>query len=467
MPGTNVRLFRRLLAGVVAGGLACVALGQGAAAPAAPADEPAANAPGTTAPFLPATDAPLLACSDRWPVRAFRTAGDIQGAIVPWDVKVSWLLPRFTRMTDPGPTELDLADARALDADEQSEVVLEGPHSVVFREGTAEEAQDKGFGWGPGRAAGPDASLVFRFVSGTQRHAGNTGGTPRLQIQRTWFAYYDPVAPRRRRNRESNDAPAEAPKARGIVLVMPGLYGTPEPTIDALIRRLRESEMGVLRMLAQPSRFTERVSIEIDPENLEESAARIADILGDRAAECGLAAQAAWKYLEDQRPDLAALPRAIIGTSAGAMTLPTVVAREPEKYSACVLVGGAADFWLIARRSSYKRDASSIDIQVKGFDTPPGEDDGAIDWRAFDQMYLDQAVFDSFHTAGSLRGGRVLVLHGQMDTAVPAPLGEVLWERLGRPERWEYPTGHEGLIVEMLPRDTGKIIEWLRESGLR
>ncbi|GMV24861.1 MAG: hypothetical protein AMXMBFR58_08920 [Phycisphaerae bacterium] len=467
MPGTNVRLVRRFLAGIAIGGLACSALGQGTSVPPANAGEPAAAAPAAAPAFLPATDAPLLACSDRWPVRAFRTAGDIQGAIVPWDVKVSWLLPRFTRMTDPGPTELDLADARALDADQQSEVVLEGPHSVVFREGTAEEAQDKGFGWGPGRAAGPDASLVFRFVSGTQRNAGNTGGTPRLQIQRTWFAYYDPVAPRRRRNRERNDAPTEAPKAKGIVLVMPGLYGTPEPTFDALIRRLRESEMGVLRMLAQPSRFTERVSIEIDPEKLEENAAKIAEILGDRAAECGLAAQAAWKYLEEQRPDLAELPRAIMGASAGAMTLPTVVAREPEKYAACVLVGGAADFWLIARRSSYKGDASSIDISVKGFDTPPGEDDAAIDWQAFDRMYLDRAAFDSFHTAGSMRGKRVLVLQGLMDTAVPAPLGEVLWERLGRPERWDYPTGHEGLIIEMLPRDTTKLIEWLRESGLK
>ena len=248
---------------------------------------------------------------------------------------------------------------------------------------------------------------------------------------------------------------------------MPGLYGTPEPVYDVMILALRENNIGVLRMLSQPSRFTERVKIEVDPEKLDESAAAAASILTNRAAECGLAAEAAWKYLESQKPELKTLPKAIIGTSGGGITLPVVFAREPERYKAAVTIGAGADFELIARRSAYTGDASSIDLKIKGFDTVPGEKSGAFDWEAFDRLYLSHAALDSFHCAKALQGRRVLMIHGENDLAVPASLGDVLWERLGKPERWSYPTGHEGLIIEMVPRDTPKLVQWLKDSGLK
>ncbi len=436
--------------------------------PPRPTDDASEALSGVPA-YLPDIAAPFLDFTKAWPVRAFRTPEDaVQGVIVPWDVPVSRLMPDFTFDPSRPPTELDLADHAALDAARGSPLLLEGVHGLTFRLASAQEAKQKGFGRGPGRAAGPDASLVFKYVSGSWTARGDHNSP--LLLQRTWFAYYEPLEPRVSRAesaRRKSAGEAKAPvKATGVVLLMPGLYGTPEPVFDALIKQLREAGWGVLRMISQPSRFTQRVRMELDPANMEESAVRAAHELGDRAAECALAVQGAWTYLEEKKPELAALPKAIMGTSGGGMTLPTVVAREPERYTACVLIGAAADLWLIARRSAYTNDASSLDVRIKGVEGPAKESTPGLDWKRFDELYLSHAPLDSFHCAKAMQGKHVLVLQGQTDRAVPAELGDVLWERMGRPERWEYPTGHEGLIIEMVPRDTGKIIDWLRANGL-
>ncbi len=425
--------------------------------------------------FLPDAGSAFLDPASAWPVRAFRTSRDeIQGVIVPWEVPVSRLIPAFTSGFEDVRADLVTEDRSALDPAQKGTLVLEGPRGLIFRLGSAEEAKQKGFLRGPSRGAGPDAAIVFRFVSAEAQPGDGPGqATCAVAIQRTWFAYYDPILPRPGRKSAGkpvggagDDPPNEAVVARGVVLVMPGLYGTPEPIFDLMVKQFRQSGWGVLRMLAQPSRFTQRVRIEVDPEDLETGAAAVSTVLCDRAAECALASQAAWKYLEEKHPELKGLPKSVVGVSGGGMTLPTVVAREPERYAACVMIGAAADYWLIARRSSYRGDASSVDVRVKGAEGPAGEADPAIDWRRFDQLYLASSPLDPFHCARLMQGKRVLMLHGQADTAVPANLGDVLWERLGRPERWEYPTGHEGLIIEMVPRDMEKLIAWLKAAGM-
>lgn len=413
--------------------------------------------------FVPDHAAPFLEYADAWPVRAGKTTQDpIQGVVTRWDVRVSRLMPVGTGFRQGDPDEHDALDHAALDPPGRTVPVLEGPRGRVFREGTPREARRKGFGLGPSRTAGPEASLVFRFASGVEGPPAKGDQRPRLFLQRTWFAYYDPIGVEADKEKTGNPAD-DAAKAWAVALVMPGLYGTPEPTIDVLVLRLRESGIGVLRMLSQPSRFTELARLDLDPADLEEGASRASALLSDRAAECALASQAAWWFLERERPDLRELPKVVLGTSGGAMTLPTVVAREPDRYAACVLVAGAADLWLIARRSAYVNDARSIEVRVHGR-VAAGEEPGVIDWQRFDALYLDRARLDPFHTARALRGKPTLVLHGSADAAVPAPLGDVLWERLGRPERWEYATGHEGLIIEMLPRDTDRVIGWIRSA---
>jgi fermentation-respiration switch protein FrsA (DUF1100 family) len=258
-------------------------------------------------------------------------------------------------------------------------------------------------------------------------------------VQRTWVAYYDST--------REGDGP------RGIALVMPGLFNTPEPVIEYVIAKLRGRGWAVLRMMAQPSRFTERTRFAIDPDHLDASAAAIADEMQDRAAECAFAAQAAFDHVLGQHPALAKHPRIALGMSGGAMTLPTVLAREPEKYAAAVIVAGGADFYEIAVESNYRHLVEAISFE---WPTPPT----VAQAEQLDREYLRHGNLDSYHTAPLLAGKPILMIHGTHDGAVPAHLGDLLWERLGKPERWPEESGHEEVFAH-LPKNTDRILDWL------
>jgi fermentation-respiration switch protein FrsA (DUF1100 family) len=137
------------------------------------------------------------------------------------------------------------------------------------------------------------------------------------------------------------------------------------------------------------------------------------------------------------------------------MTLPTVVAREEGRYSASILIGGGADFWLMNEKSNYR---GLIDAVHEKWDSEPSEADRA----RLDELYLKNAPLDSYHTAQVLKGKKVLLIQGTADLAVPSPLGDLLWERLGKPERWVVDgAGHEVLFMT-LPQKFEKMMEWLR-----
>lgn len=270
------------------------------------------------------------------------------------------------------------------------------------------------------------AALSRSWMSVTQAQIPEAAGDA-LLVQRTWFALYEPVS---------------TPK--GIVLVLPGMLGTPAGTIQDLVRTLRSHGWAVLRMLAHPSRFTEQVRFRIDPSNgLADDAAGIAAVFDDRTAECAYAARAAFGRVLAERPGWDALPRVAVGMSGGAMVLPTVVALEPERYAAAVLIAGGANSFSISRRSSYARTIDAMRLDWVGGNPSPQMAD------ALDKEYLRASTLDAYHTASALAGKPVLMLHGRGDAAVPADAGEVLWRRLGKPERWSTPMGHEWLFLTL------------------
>lgn len=279
------------------------------------------------------------------------------------------------------------------------------------------------------------ASRSFcRFVS------ARAGDERDALLQRTWFALLEP---------------ADGREARGVALLMPGVFGTPEGILASFTNALRARGWLVVRMLAQPSRFTERVVFPIDArEPLDRPARRIAEELGDRAAECAYAVQGVLAHLERQRPSLAGLPRIAIGFSGGAITLPTVVAREPSRYRAAVLVGGGAHYWLINQESNY---AGMIDAVTASWEPP---DPGAGPRDELARAYLARAPLDAFHTARHLPMGRTLIFQADRDLGVPSALGDVLWERASRCERWVRPGGHESLFM-IFRKEIPAVLDWI------
>ncbi|MBL8762818.1 MAG: hypothetical protein JNM07_00935 [Phycisphaerae bacterium] len=380
-----------------------------------------------------------------WPARYRRPAEGVQGVIRELDLNAAPepVESHAARVASRALEDEADGDAAVLGLDRPGAYLSEGPGSLVFFEDKAPWRQWKD--WPPER----QPTSVFKFIS-ARRHAplprlrsSDRGrNVPVLELERTWFAFYDVPAPSR----------------RGVVLLIPGMLGTPGPVIEALVIALRVDGWAILRMWSHPSRFTEKISFNIDPrDGLGEEAQRIADVLGNRAAECAYAAQAAFAHLENLDPRLRDAPRVGLGMSGGAMVMPTVIARESSRYAGAVLIGGGADFWTIADRSNYQDMIDAVrSVWTAG---SPTERDGA-DLSA---EYLRRAPLDPYHTAASLVGKPTLLLHAAADRAVPAVQGDLLWERLGRPERWAWPVGHEMLFV-MLPGQFQSIIEWLDRS---
>jgi len=89
-----------------------------------------------------------------------------------------------------------------------------------------------------------------------------------------------------------------------------------------------------------------------------------------------------------------------------------------------------------------------------------GEAPSEAERQGLRDSYLRAATLDSFHTGAVLKGKPTLMIQGGRDMAVPSPLGDALWERCGRPERWISNAGHE-LLFMRLPDRYDAILDWL------
>jgi hypothetical protein len=386
----------------------------------------------------PAADEPAKVRLN-WPARFTPDpAAKVPGAIRPLP-EVTRLVPvRTSARTFLKPAGEDLADVlMVVGTGGTQRPIFEGDGSLIFRPIRPIVRPEEP---GPAPAEADGAVEYFVYISGQATGAE----PPALKVQRTWFGLYAPRGER----------------VRGLALLMPGMLGTPEPIIDLYAGALQKQGWGVVRMMAQPSRFTERVVFRIDAAEIGGSAARIAGELDDRVAECAFACQAAMAHAEGRVPGAAGLPRIAVGMSAGAMTLPTIVAREPEKYAAAVLIAGGCDYYMINEESSYRFLIGAMESRW----VPQQPDDGQR--KALDDAYLERAALDSYRTAAVLKGKPLLMIHGALDIGVPARLGDLLWERLGKPERWVQNAGHEEVFMK-LPSQVDQIMEWLAAKTRR
>lgn len=397
-------------------------------------------------PAIPAPDAgaPFADYSHAWPARlALGQDGTITLAID--EPSLAWQF-RQGRFGPLLPTQRDESDAAAIltaagvdfnEANIRRAINFEGAGSFVVR-----------FEDGPRQGVARRTPGVEQFLIETLSPAADASDAPKLE--RTWFVFY---APKRGTNADATGASVP----RGIALVMPGVFGTPEGTVEATVASLRSHGWHVLRMLAQPSRFTQRITFDVDLEASDEAmdakGAQIAAVLSDRAAECAYAVQGAFGHMLAKHAELAQLPRIVIGFSGGAITLPVVVAREPDAYDAAVVVGGGAHYWLINAHSTYADMIAAIAIN---WTKPPTLEPR----RRVADAYLRHAPLDSFHTAAALRGKPTLMIQANADSAVAAVLGDVLWERSGKPDRWIKPGEHLPLFISLI-KDLPAINEWL------
>ena len=283
---------------------------------------------------------------------------------------------------------------------------------------------------------------VFRFISGVPETAPD--GTTGIAIQRTWFAHYAPLDVATKK---------PIPSPRGVVVLIPGMFGTPQNLMQSTEQLFRTRGWHVLRMLVHPARMTERVELVIDADYAS-GAADIAELLDDRAAEAAYATRTALDHLASKHEGFGDLPHAVVGFSGGALLLPTTVAFDADRYDSAVIVAGGENALEILDTSNYSQWINALDIDWSRAGVPRG--------RVYDE-YLVASKLDPAHTAQALAGKPVLVLHADADRAVPAASGERLWRRLGQPERWRFPFGHEFLFLGALPFNLNAVVTWLDE----
>ena len=302
----------------------------------------------------------------------------------------------------------------------------------------------------------PDApDLAFKFISAEKIADISPGADPsqdHVLLQRTWFTYRDP------KTTKQESEPKSAPI--GTIILLPGMFGTPEPIVDALERYWRAKGYAILRMLSHPSRFTQYQKSKVYPGSEQLVADAFTRQSDNRVAEGAYATKLALDHLYTKRPALIDKPAILIGMSGGAMMLPTVYAYAPDHYDGAVLIAGGADYLTIAIESNYK---SWIDAFVFDFKPESESELGRPtpeQLKALSSIYLDASKLDAYHTAAEMHDIPVLMLHATADKAVPASTGELLYQQLGKPERWTYPVGHE-IIFAALPTQVSRIDKWI------
>ena len=285
----------------------------------------------------------------------------------------------------------------------------------------------------------------LRFSTDELRSEPGLSGRPTIDLPYRLFDVLPPTSP-----------PGVQP--RGVVLHMPGLAQT---RYEAAVRDAMRERGGWVIQARAWNGLGKRLMVMARDSDRGETAAEAVAAFTDRTL-ARLAQE--WSVVLDdvvaRRPDLAGLPRVVMGYSAGAISGVTVAAINRERIDAAVFVGGGVNVAAISNQSSFASLFSVLHVNEREggaayVDNPPGPL-----LRNLERLYLDASRLDPHHTAPALTGVPTLVLHSRGDTWVPAATGDAMWERLGEPERWSLPFDHDFLFWR-LPAMADEIASWV------
>ena len=167
---------------------------------------------------------------------------------------------------------------------------------------------------------------------------------------------------------------------------------------------------------------------------------------------------ASWVYAleaviaeERERCEIEDKPVVIFGTSLGALVAPALAARLGEDADAMVLVAGGANVPRIMMSSPVY---AGIHDRFR---------DAGVSARAMRDVA--RAASPLLHLDPGALGPMIarvptLLVHADFDAIIPDRFGDLLHERLGRPERWRYPYGHVGLLV-FGKSESRRILDWI------
>lgn len=193
-----------------------------------------------------------------------------------------------------------------------------------------------------------------------------------------------------------------------------------------------------------------------------ELGAEIARLTDDALASNAYGVEAIVLYLREHRPDLLQGPLVIMGYSAGSLATPAVIARlrqmeNPPRIDAVVLTGSGADLFMLSQESTL----TDAGVTLKDGKKKPAKELVA----KVGEAYRASVNLDPLVAGAYLQDLPVLQVHASRDDWVPHEGGELLYEKLGRPDRLTISGGHIRLFWT-LSWYADQIADWV-ESQVR
>lgn len=294
----------------------------------------------------------------------------------------------------------------------------------------------------------PERLTITREETTATTHAGWDANLPALADE----SQFAPLVERLVRDRALTFLPPTTGPARGVIVRIRAF--APNPFEDSVVEEFRRRGWAVLSgSFATPLSTVGRYDF-APGTPLAVVAAPIARDMDRVSAERAYAFEAALAWLAERHPEVPTHPAVLVGFSAGALGVPTVAARMPGRFDAAVLVCGGADLLSICQRNSLAR---GLSVTMSGAPLPRPVLDSLC------AEYLAASSLDPYATAPALIGTPVLMLQAARDRDVPRDTGDLLYERLGRPERWMYDGGHAWVFL-LLPRLKGDIARWIEHA---
>lgn len=347
--------------------------------------------------------------------------------------------------------ERDRAIARLAETGDLSRgvpVLVPSEHRGVFGQGvvsvpldesegeTLDEGEDRGtsipigeFTWITNRHEPHDLDQLF------ERHRAD--GTMDTVFNPCFFRLY---------------APANG-TTRGLIVALSSRGGQEQET--PLREKLLQRGWAVL-VSSPPVQSMAPFEISIDSEDeIEPVAAAIGNELDQRVADAAYATEGALEFLAQAYPEIPQSSVHILAYSLGATVAPTVAARLGDRVRSIVLVGGGAHFAQIAL-DGYTKQPLKVHWG-EALDAPGKTSSAKVQLLA---AVLAQSKLDPYWTAPHSQRTPVLMLRARSDRIVPEPQGELLYERLGRPDCYSFPFGHVWLFWR-LPSYADVISDWI------
>ncbi len=223
---------------------------------------------------------------------------------------------------------------------------------------------------------------------------------------------------------------------------------------QAFIRCLQRRGWNVVAITPAVNLFAkERRGEEWNAYQLAQQAGMMAREIDNGLAETAYATEAVLAYLESSEPAYLRGPRIVVGASAGALATPAVIKRLGG-IDAAVYIGGGAHLPEIVLESSMRIYRPRIKGKVA---------DRNDSLSRLKELALKRSQMDPLKVAPALPPIPTLLLTAEFDRVVPSSTGELLYEALGRPERWRYPLGHIALFLN-LPLQASRVIDWIEEA---